>query len=55
MTPAARLAAAAGIIDSLDYTRLIDPQLKAWARGNRFAGSGDRRAIADRVYTCVRR
>lgn len=55
MTPAARLAAAASILDSLDYTRLIEPQLKAWARGNRFAGSGDRRAIADRVYSCIRR
>ena len=55
MTPTARLAAAANILDGLNYSRLIDPQLKVWARENRFAGSGDRRAIADRVYSCVRR
>jgi len=54
MTPAARLSAAADILETLDYSRLVDPQLKAWARRNRFAGSGDRRAIADRVYTCLR-
>jgi len=54
MTPAARLSAAADILDTLDYSRLVDPQLKGWARRNRFAGSGDRRAIADRVYTCLR-
>jgi len=54
MPPAARLSAAADILDTLDYSRLVDPQLKAWARRNRFAGSGDRRAIADRVYTCLR-
>jgi len=55
VTPGARLAAAAEIIDGLDLERLIDPQLKAWARRNRFAGSGDRRAIADRVFTVLRR
>ncbi len=55
MTPSARLAAAASILDTLDLTRLVDPQLKAWARQNRFAGSGDRRAIADRIYTVLRR
>ena len=55
MTPAARLAAAAGILDNLDLTRPVDPQLKAWARANRYAGSKDRRAIADRVYTVLRR
>jgi len=54
MTPAARLSAAADILETLDFSRLVDPQLKAWARRNRFAGSGDRRAIADRVYTCLR-
>jgi len=54
VTPEARLAAAANILDTLDFNRLIDPQLKAWARKNRYAGSGDRRAIADRVYTVLR-
>ena len=55
MTPEARLAAAANILDNFDYDRPADPQLKAWARQNRYAGSGDRRAIADRVYTVLRR
>ncbi len=55
MTPEARLAAAANILDNLDYDRPVDSQLKAWARRNRYAGSGDRRAIADRVYTVLRR
>lgn len=54
MTPEARLAAAANILDKLDYDRPVEPQLKAWARRNRYAGSGDRRAIADRVYTVLR-
>lgn len=54
MTPSARLAAAADILDGLTMDRPVDPQLKAWARSNRFAGSGDRRAIADRLYTCLR-
>lgn len=55
MTPEARLAAAANILENLDYDRPVDSQLKAWARRNRYAGSGDRRAIADRVYTVLRR
>ncbi len=55
MTPEARLAAAANILDNFDYDRPVDPQLKAWARQNRYAGSGDRRAIADRVYNVLRR
>ena len=54
MTPAARLAAAASILDTLDWSAPIDPQLRAWARGNRYAGSKDRRAIADRVYAIIR-
>ena len=28
--------------------------LKAWGVANRYAGSGDRRGIADRVYLCIR-
>ena len=54
MTPAARLAAAADILDTLDLTRPVESQLKAWGRGNRYAGSKDRRAIADRVYMAIR-
>ncbi len=55
MTPGARLAAAAGIMDILDFQVSVDVQLKAWARRNRYAGSGDRRAIADRVYSVLRK
>ncbi len=55
MTPAARLAAAAAILDALDLARPVERQLRAWARGNRYAGSKDRRAVADRVYTVLRR
>ena len=55
MTPSARLAAAAAILDGLDLARAVEPQLKAWSRANRYAGSKDRRAIADRVYTVLRR
>jgi len=31
-----------------------DKALKTWGAGHRFAGSGDRRAIAERVYACLR-
>ncbi len=55
MTPTARLAAAASILDTLDPARPVEQQLKSWARANRYAGSKDRRAIADRVYTVLRR
>ena len=55
MTPAARLAAAVDILAALDPDRPVEPQLKAWSRANRYAGSKDRRAIADRVYTVLRR
>jgi 16S rRNA (cytosine967-C5)-methyltransferase len=54
MTPSARLAAATDILDTLDLSRPVEPQLKAWARANRYAGSKDRRAIADRVYAVLR-
>jgi 16S rRNA (cytosine967-C5)-methyltransferase len=56
MTPAARVAAA---IEILDCWRAgsdgLDRVLAAWGRANRYAGSGDRRAIADLVYDTVRR
>lgn len=55
MTPSARLAAAAHILDVLDLGRPVEPQLRAWGRANRYAGSKDRRAVADRVYACLRR
>ncbi|PQZ77378.1 MULTISPECIES: RsmB/NOP family class I SAM-dependent RNA methyltransferase [unclassified Brevundimonas] len=55
MTPAARLAAAASVLDSIAHSRQpAEVVLKAWAAANRYAGSKDRRAIADRVYKVIR-
>ncbi|MNS28890.1 Ribosomal RNA small subunit methyltransferase B [compost metagenome] len=55
MTPAARLAAAASVLDSIAHSRQpAEVVLKAWGAANRYAGSKDRRAIADRVYKVIR-
>jgi 16S rRNA (cytosine967-C5)-methyltransferase len=55
VTPAARLSAAIEVLDRIASTRQpADHVLKAWGVHNRYAGSGDRRAIADRVYACLR-
>lgn len=55
MTPSARLQAAAEVLDRIAGGRApAEEALKAWGRENRYAGSKDRRAIADRVYRCLR-
>jgi 16S rRNA C967 or C1407 C5-methylase (RsmB/RsmF family) len=55
LTPAARLSAAAEVLDQIAGTRApADQVLKAWGRAHRFAGGGDRRAIAEQVYACLR-
>ncbi|MDO1560345.1 RsmB/NOP family class I SAM-dependent RNA methyltransferase [Brevundimonas sp. 2R-24] len=55
MTPQARLSAAAQILDSIAQGRQpAEAVLKAWGQQNRYAGSKDRRAIADRVYKVLR-
>jgi 16S rRNA (cytosine967-C5)-methyltransferase len=55
VTPAARLAAAAEVLDRISVSRGSAEQvLKSWGQSNRYAGSKDRRAIADRVYRCLR-
>lgn len=55
MTPAARLAAAASVLDSIAHSRQpAEVVLKAWGQTNRYAGSKDRRAVADRVYRVLR-
>ena len=55
MTPQARLSAAIEVLDTIASSRKpADQVLKAWGLAHRFAGSGDRRAIADRVYGCLR-
>ncbi len=56
MTPGARIAAAIGLIDAfLAGSDPMDRMLTRWGRENRYAGSGDRRAIADLVYDGLRR
>jgi 16S rRNA (cytosine967-C5)-methyltransferase len=55
VTPSARLAAAAEILDEITKSRhLPEIVLKQWGVSHRFAGSKDRRAIADRVYQVLR-
>ncbi|HYJ35078.1 MAG TPA: hypothetical protein VEV64_02895, partial [Rhizomicrobium sp.] len=56
MTPAARLQMAIEILEGLEQTaQPVDRFLKAWFRSRRFAGSKDRRAIAERVFSVQRR
>ncbi|GLK86050.1 RsmB/NOP family class I SAM-dependent RNA methyltransferase [Ancylobacter defluvii] len=56
MTPAARLAAAIDIVNAIAADRRPASEvLKEWGRGHRFAGSGDRAAIAALVYDVERR
>jgi 16S rRNA (cytosine967-C5)-methyltransferase len=55
MTPAARVQMAIEILEALESTaQPTDRFLKAWFRTRRFAGSGDRRAIAERVFSVQR-
>jgi len=56
MTPAARLAAAIEIFGALaERPRPVADVLKEWGLAHRFAGSGDRAAIASLVYDALRR
>lgn len=55
MTPGARIAAAIEILDSINDGVAGEPALTRWARGHRFAGSGDRAAIRDHVFDVLRR
>jgi 16S rRNA (cytosine967-C5)-methyltransferase len=56
MTPAARLAAAIEVFDALEKERRpAGDALKSWGLAHRFAGSGDRAAIAGLVYDALRR
>ncbi len=55
MTPAARLQATIEILDAWRPGRQMDRLLLNWARANRYAGSGDRAAVADHVYDALRR
>ncbi|MCF8477037.1 MAG: MFS transporter, partial [Pseudolabrys sp.] len=56
MTPAAKLAAAIEVFESLETDRRpAGDALKAWGLAHRFAGSGDRAGIAGLVYDALRR
>jgi 16S rRNA (cytosine967-C5)-methyltransferase len=56
MTPAARLSAAIEVITDIDARRRPGAEaLKDWGIAHRFAGSGDRAAIAGLVYDALRR
>lgn len=55
MTPAARMSAAIEILDGIARARgPADGVIKAWGKAHRFAGSKDRKAIAEHVYTALR-
>ena len=56
MTPAARVAAAIEVLDALVTRREPAAEsLKDWGKAHRFAGSGDRSAIAGLVFDALRR
>ena len=55
MTPSARISAAIEVLAELDaHVRPAADALKAWGLAHRFAGSGDRAAIASLVYDALR-
>ncbi|MCE8470764.1 RsmB/NOP family class I SAM-dependent RNA methyltransferase, partial [Rhodovulum sulfidophilum] len=54
MTPAARIAAAAELLDAWRAGAPAEKLLTTWARQNRFAGSKDRAAIRDHVFDAIR-
>ena len=56
MTPGARLAAAIEVVAEIEaWRRPAADALKDWGLSHRFAGSGDRAAIAGLVYDALRR
>lgn len=54
MTPAARLSAAIEILDDILDDTAAEKALTNWARHSRFAGSKDRAAVRDHVFTSLR-
>lgn len=55
MTPNARYAASAEILDRILTGEPAEKTLTNWARSNRYAGSKDRAAVRDIVFDCLRR
>lgn len=54
MTPAARAAAAIGVLDRILAGQVAEVALTNWGRASRYAGSGDRAAVRDIVYDALR-
>lgn len=54
MTPAARVQAAAEVLDVIAGGVAAEAALVRWARGARFAGSKDRAAVRDHVFDVLR-
>ena len=54
MTPAARQSAAIAVLDRYLAGASAEQALTRWARGSRFAGSGDREAVRDLVFRAIR-
>lgn len=54
MTPAARLSAAIEALDRIASGIPAEQALTNWARQSRFAGSGDRAAVRDLVFSALR-
>lgn len=55
MTPSARIATAAEIIDAISGGMAAEQALLRWARSSRHAGSKDRAAVRDHVFDALRR
>src|SRR5438128_12575812 len=56
MPPSARLSAAIDLIEAIDTQRVPAAKaLKEWGTAHRYAGSGDRAAIAGLVWDVLRR
>lgn len=54
MTPAARAAAAIGVLDRYLAGEPVEKALTNWGRASRYAGSGDRAAVRDLVFDALR-
>jgi 16S rRNA (cytosine967-C5)-methyltransferase len=55
MTPAARVQTTVEILGRVLAGAPAERELTRWARTSRHAGSGDRRAVRDMLYDCLRR
>ena len=54
MTPAARVQAAIEILDDVQTGTAAEQALTRWGRQSRYAGSGDRAAVRDHVFSVLR-